>query len=400
MKKMKSVIGLLCFIALILSCSGNGTIAGDNPEQDILKDTVDLSGWSTALGVNYNEQLQFIDFNDLKRTETTWVRGFIDFFQLYDKPASLHTDEKVTNYLALKDHGYKTILNIKWNFKGREESLSAGNSIETKAYLDFLNQLLEKVWYKTDMLVIGNEPFIETLIEERDQRLVDFYTTIARAVEKFRDHHPNHFVPIFIGAFNNLHDLAWRTETVDQLLNFAKSELGIAGVDLHVHHAEMDQMDAALKFVSSRIRDNQKILVTEFSLMKYWKIQLDDVISEPFSIQYKYNASMKNYQYIDFALKNPRPATEWFDFLQKSTWFELHKHYLEHAYNLMTGEPKFLMATYAIRQSFPLNQDFTVGTDPWVLNGLFANRTVEIDPLSGHNQLNYSFIDDFIFIQK
>jgi hypothetical protein len=66
----------------------------------------------------------------------------------------------------------------------------------------------------------------------------------------------------------------------------------------------------------------------------------------------------------------------------------------------MTAEPRFWIATYAIRQSYPLGQDFTPTTDPWVLNGLFANRSVVPDPATGWNQSNYSFIDDFISIQN
>lgn len=46
------------------------------------------------------------------------------------------------------------------------------------------------------------------------------------------------------------------------------------------------------------------------------------------------------------------------------------------------------------------NQDFTPTTDPWVLNGLFANRTLTPDPVNGLNQPNYAFIEDFISIQK
>lgn len=400
-KGTKVLLVLAGLFTMVSSCSGNPAIeAIVTAEEEGDKDRGDLSGWGKSLGVNYNEQLKFIDFNNLEKTNTEWVRGFVDFFQLFDKPGALHSDKKILNYLSLKEHGYRTILNIKWNFKGRGEKLPNDDREVMEAYLNFLEDLLEKVWYHTDIIVIGNEPFIETLANEKDQRLVDFYIIVARAVERFRDLHPDWYVPIFVGAFNNLYDPLWRTEAVDSLMEFVQSDPGISGIDLHIHHAEMQQMKDALHYASCKIRDDQKILITEFSLMKHWKAQLTNNINESFAIQYQLRAEMKNYQYIDFALKNPRTANEWFDFLQNSTWFESRKHYLKEAFSLMTNDPKFLVASYAIRQSYPIGQDFTSTTDPWVLNGLFANRTIRQDAGTGQDQLNYSFIDDFISIQN
>ncbi len=393
--KKQFIIVLSGFMLLFLSCSGN------DPEIDKpVDETGSLKNYTVALGVNYNEQLQFVDFNDLERSKTTWVRGFIDFFQLYENQPALHSDEKVKNYLLLKSRGYRTILNIKWNFKARSESFPPEGSATMNSYLAFLEQLLEKVWLQTDILVIGNEPFIETSAEEKDQRLVNFYKSVAATVKKFRGKQTGHFVPIFIGAFNNLYDPAWRTESTQSLIAYTKSDLEIAGIDLHIHHASMEQMQSALKYAAGMIRENQKILVTEFSLMKHWKAQLNNPVSESFAAQYQLAPTLKNYQYIDLALKKPRQASEWYNYLKSSNWFESRKHYLQEAFALMKAEPRFLIATYAIRQSYPYDQDFTPTTDPWVLNGLFANRSVVPDPANGQNQANYSFIDDFISIQK
>ncbi|WP_294083882.1 hypothetical protein, partial [Proteiniphilum sp. UBA5384] len=122
-KRISIFVVVLLFV---ISCSGNDMFPvteeqalSEKPARNIPFDTVDLSTWSMALGVNYNEQLQFINFNDLRRTKTTWVRGFIDFFQLYDSTKGLHSDERIKDYLSLQKEGYKTILNIKWNFRER-----------------------------------------------------------------------------------------------------------------------------------------------------------------------------------------------------------------------------------------------------------------------------------------
>jgi hypothetical protein len=394
MIKKQLIIVLTGFLAMVMSCSGNSP--NDGPA---VNEVASESNYKVSLGVNYNEQFPFVDFNDLERSKTTWVRGFIDFFQMYENPSALHSDERIIKYLSLKPNGYSTILNIKWNFKARAESFPAEGSVTLKLYLGFLEQLLEKVWLQTDILVIGNEPFIETSAEEKDQRLVDFYKAVAATVKKFREKQSGHFVPVFVGALNNLYDPAWRTEATKSLMEYANGDPGIAGIDLHIHHASMDQMKSALQYAAGQMRENQKILITEFSLMKHWRAQLNNPISESFASQYQLDPAMRNYQYIDLALKNPRQATEWYNYLKASNWFESRKHYLQEAFALMTAEPRFLIATYAIRQSYPYNQDFTPTTDPWILNSLFANRTLIPDPAYGWNQPNYAFIEDFISIQ-
>ncbi len=364
------------------------------------KQLLQLADCQKGMGVNYNEQLQFVNFNDLERTQTEWVRGFMDFFQLYENAASLKTDKNVVNYLQLKLHGYLTILNIKWNFKLRSEVFPADGSAIMESYFAFLDQLLELVWQQTDMLVIGNEPFIETPANQKNEALVNFYKSLAARIEKFQARHAGHTVPLFVGAFNNLEDMNWRTEAVKSLMTFVKENPAMAGIDLHIHHATMDQMKEALRYAAANIRGDQKILITEFSLVKHWKSQLNGTIPGSFASKYGYLPTMKNYQYIDLALKQARQSAEWFDFLQSSYWFESQKHYLQEAFSQMLAEPRFLLAMYAIRQSYPYNHDFTPETTPWVLNGLFANRTIVPDSLSGQNQFNYSFIHDFISIQN
>ncbi|WP_294081619.1 hypothetical protein [Proteiniphilum sp. UBA5384] len=65
----------------------------------------------------------WVEKDPIISTYCSWMRGFIDFFQLYDSTKVLLEDEKILNYLSLHKEGYKTILNIKWNFRERDESL-------------------------------------------------------------------------------------------------------------------------------------------------------------------------------------------------------------------------------------------------------------------------------------
>ena len=64
---------------------------------------------------------------------------------------------------------------------------------------------------------------------------------------------------------------------------------------------------------------------------------------------------MQNFHYIDYSLENPRLQEEWFDFLKNCLWFESLKYYLRESFTLMKSDPKFLVASYTIRQSYPFN---------------------------------------------
>ena len=382
---------LFLFGFLLLSCSDNGSnaTAGNN------KPPVEPP--AQKVGVNVNGQFDVMKFENIKRSGTTWVRGFLDFFQLYPDPNSLDTDKRIQNYLKLKDKGYKTILNIKWNFSNK--SFPDSVSSEMDDYKSYLNKLLNKVWNKTDIIVIGNEPFIESKKNERDERLVSFYRQIARAVKTYRDDSDKD-VPIYVGAFNNLYLDGWRTQTANKLFAFANSTSWIAGVDTHIHHSNIDQINDFLDYVNLRIRNDQRILVTEFSLKDYFRTKMDETIPTQFSSDYGLDPDTKNYQYLDSTLKNPVPRKQWVDFLSENNWFESHKKYVWNAYLRFKEYKKFHIATYALRQSYPFNKDFTSNTTPWILNGLFANRTVRPDTTTGQDQFNYAWIDDFQEIQN
>src|SRR5690606_24302377 len=129
--------------------------------------------------------------------------------------------------------------------------------------------------------------------------------------------------PIFLGAFTNLDQVSNQTNAgYNNLFAFAKATPYIAGVDLHIHHGSTEQMTTSLNFANERIREDQKILVTEFSLMKHWINNNNTALSTAFIAAANANTTArilpppvevtKNYQYSDHALKKPAPAEEWY----------------------------------------------------------------------------------------
>ncbi|TZF82279.1 hypothetical protein FW774_16475 [Pedobacter sp. BS3] len=396
---MKNVSKL--FAALILLGLTTGSCKKEKSKATVAQpEPPATSDYSYKMGVNLNEQVDVADMQDLADTKTKWVRCFVEFIDVY-KAGTINTDAKIAAFNSLKSRGYNTVLNLKFNFLAN--GFPAVNSTDWNNYLNFINTLLAKVMPYTDVIVVGNEPFIEAAQSTWNEPLNSFYKAACDKVHTYFVQN-NINKPIFLGSFDNLY-LTDRQSNAGytNLLAFAKATSYLAGVDLHIHHSTDAEMTTALNFAKDKIREDQKMLVTEFSLMKYWKSYNNTAIAPAFITAanasstdkiYAPSASItKNYQYIDYALKNPRPAEEWYAFWSNSPYLEAKKNYLCTAYKAFKATGNVYLTFYALRQAYPLNTDFTADTDPWVLNGLFLNRSVE--QLNGRNQKSYSFLDQF-----
>lgn len=358
------------------------------------------------MGINLNEQVHVADTNDLRDSKTKWVRCFIDVIAVY-KAGSLHTDPRVLAFIDLKARGYKTALSLKFDFKTHSlptpNSFPALNGTDWTNWINFLWPFLDKVMPYTDILIVGNEPFIEAAPQYWNVPLNNFYKAAC-----LRTH--NYFInniitkPIFLGSFDNLYLPHLQTNSgYIKLFAFAKSSNYLAGVDLHIHHVNPADMISALNFANARIRPNQKMLVTEFSLKKHWMLNNNVAISSAFIAAA--NASTtdnifpppggvtKNFQYINHAINTPRPKEEWDAFWANSQYLYGRRHYLCKSNTIFTNRPNVFLTFYALRQAAP--SSFTVNSPPWLLNGLFMNSTVEPHPQTGRNQKSYSYLDQF-----
>ncbi|HLP37686.1 hypothetical protein [Lacibacter sp.] len=380
--------------------SGNG--GGSNPPSDpSTGGGVMVTDTERYLGVNYNESLHEINPGELSRSKTKWVRGFLDIFHHYDNN-NLNSSPRITEYLKLKGQGYKTCLNLKFNFKTRP--YPAVNSSAWSNYINYVDQVLDKVILGTDVIVVGNEPFIESETNTWDEPLNTFYKALATRVQNYLVA-KNLQRPIFIGSFDNMYQSGRQGNAgINNLLAWVKANSWIAGVSMHIHHDNNPEITTAINYVHDKLRDNQKIIITEYSLMKWWRSNLNADITPEFVNAA--NASTtdfilppppgitKCWQYIDYALKNPRKKEEWDAFHQYNPWLEIRKDYLCNSFKLFKASNKFWFATYAMRQSYPVGADFTVDTDPWIMNSLFTGRSVELLP-TGEAEGRYSFFQQF-----
>lgn len=400
MTKLKLTCTLFLLAFLTASCQEDkAIITVKNPDLDI---PVEID-YTYKMGINLNEQVDVTDYQDLADSQTKWVRCFIEVIDVY-KAGTLNTDAKVAAFNALKSKGYNTVLSLKFNFK--KHGFPAVSSEEWTNYLNFIQPFLAKVMPYADVLIVGNEPFIEAERADWNEPLNTFYKAACERTNNYFKLN-NIQKPIFLGAMVELFGTANQNDAGhNAMLAFIKSTDYLAGVDIHIHHSATEEITAALNFVKGKIREDQKILVTEFSLMRHWRNNNNADIAAAFVTKANENTTdkifppptgvTKNYQYIDYALKNPRPAEEWYAFWENSPYLFNRRSYLCNASNLYKSAENVFLAFYALRQSYPLNTDFTVNTDPWVLNGLFMNRSVEL--LNGRSQKSYSYYDQFVKI--
>lgn len=384
-------------LLLIAGCSDGGTMSNPDPDPDPDPDPPPVEQpLARQVGINVNEQLDLMKFENIERSNTSWARGFLPFFQMYPNTENLDNNPRIENFIELKRQGYNTILNIKWDFSDR--SFPSPGSNEMEAQKQFLEDIFRRVWSSIDIIVVGNEPFIESRNHERGDALLNFYKEMAEKVRDYRERRESD-TPIYLGAFNRLDLPGRRYPGVVDMFEYIRATDWIAGADIHIHHKNAQQMRDFLEYTEGQLRDDQRIIITEFSLVWHWKDNLTQKIPADFASNYGYDTESEVHKYLDNALKNQVPKVEWDDFLSQSPWFENRKKYLSESFEMFKEYSNFHVATYALRQSFPFDRNFTATNNPWILNGLFANRTVEKDS-KGMDQFNYAFIDDFQGIQE
>jgi hypothetical protein len=131
--------------------------------------------------------------------------------------------------------------------------------------MKFTTALLKVLMPATDVITTGNEPFFNAKSEDKhSQRLVEFYEGTAGRAHAYIEKHDLD-VPLFVGAFVNAYKSSKRNnQAYNGLLAFAKGTDWIDGVDMHIHHKFNKDITKSLDYISSRIRDDQRIIITEF----------------------------------------------------------------------------------------------------------------------------------------
>jgi hypothetical protein len=355
-----------------------------------------------VLGVNFNGAPEVMTFGELQAAEATWVRGFVEMPDVDRTPAD--DTPQIKTLLQVGDHGYGTVLSLKFPYFPRlDKPLPRPGTDAMTAELDRLDKVLPAVLDKVDLLVIGNEPFIESPEADRNTGAInDFYETLADHTIRYRAaNFPGGCkTALYMGSLNHLDDPRWIGPGTDRWMNYVRDTPQIEGTDIHPHVAEPNGVDAYLDYIRPRLGD-KKFLATEFSLVQLWKSHLTDRVSAEYADTYQVPRDTRVWQVIKNALENPFPKQRWDTFLRTSPWFEDNKDFLREQTEKFRATGQLAVATYGVGQDAAMStaDDFGPEKTPWLLNSLFAARTVEPGP-GGAAAPNYAWLEEFKALQK
>ena len=349
-----------------------------------------------VIGANFNENLDRLNERELRAARASWVRGFYTLPEADTVPPA--QSETLRAVHAAHDGGFRTVLSLK--FPQTNSSFPRPGSAAMAAELARLDRVLPLVLGTVDIVTIGNEPFIESIPAERDERLNDFYETVARHVVDRRSElcGAGCATHLYMGALNRLDLPRNRTPAVERYLAFVRETPAIEGVDLHPHVADQDRIQDFLDYTLPRLRPEQTFLVTEFSLVWYWQRHMTDRIPAEFARRYGYAPDTQVWQVIGEAIDRPFSSRKWNDLLSQSSWFEAKKHLLRDEMERFRSTGRLAVATYGFNQIPSMTAGWSATKPPWLLNSVFADLTVRPSG-QGRSMPGYAWIDDFRRLQ-
>lgn len=372
--------------------------AGCGPDDGVgaAESSADASGPPASpkdeLGANFNEEPRGTTATVLDDLRTRWVRGFVATPDLDSVQAT--RQPTIDTLLSLAAAGYGTVLSLKFPYQ--DKPLPRPGSTAMDAELARVEKALDAVLGKVDLLVIGNEPFLETRQQDRAELLNPFYEAVAAHViaERGKRCGADCRTRLYMGALNRLEDPAWRTPAVDGWLAHVKATPEIEGVDLHPHVAAIEQAKAYTDYALPRIRPEQRFLATEFSLVHWWKQHWSDPVPAAYASHYGVPADTVMWQAVRDAAAKPVPQRQWRDLLMNSPWFATRQDYLTNQVRQFRATGRLAVATYGALQQPAMVRDIGPDKTPWLLNSLYTNRVAQ-PSANGTPAHNPAFFEEF-----
>ncbi|MFC5240779.1 hypothetical protein [Streptomyces atrovirens] len=384
-------------MSAVLGAPGAALAAEAEPGRDRAATPYTRAGAHGALGANYNEYVADLDIRELQIGGTEWVRCFFPMPEAGQ--GELADNVTLRTILGVGARGYRTLLTLKFPYGDSAMPTPGSPAMET--LLAQVDKVLAEVLDRVDILQIGNEPFIESLPEERGDTLNAFYETVARHVITYRRvHHGRRCrTRLYMGALNRLDLPGRRTAATERWMTFVRQTPEIDGVDIHPHVPSPDAVQPFLDYILPRMRPEQTFLATEFSLVWYWQAHMDDRIPAEFADRYGFAPTSFVWEVIQAAIERPFPQRQWDDFLSSSPWYESQRHFLRDQVEKFRATGRLAVATYGYRQGESMIRNWGPAKPPWLLNAVFAPRTVQ-PWRNGTTGRGYAWIEDFRALQR
>ncbi len=364
----------------VAGCSPGG---GGTPASDASTSPVTAPQPIGVLGADVDQNLDTTNFDELRAVSATWLRGFYNV-QLADQD-DVAGQSGMRKLMAAASNGYGTVLSLKFNYT---QGLPAAGSSAMKIALERLDKVLAVIMGKVDIVTVGNEPFLEC--GKQFSNINEFYETVAQRTIDYRQRvGSGNKTQIYMGALNDLENPGSRTPHTDRWLEFVKKNPSIAGTDCHPHVASVSDGQLYLDYILPRIRADQKILATEFSLVKLYKAHLTDPIPAGFADRYGIPRGTPVWQVAHDAIERPFPQIKWNDFLTSCPWFADNKGFMSDLVNRFRTTGRLAVACYPLAQGIPMTRDFGPNKPPWIFTSIFCRHTVQrgTDGLPGENEM-------------
>ncbi|WP_405782893.1 hypothetical protein [Streptomyces sp. NBC_00859] len=326
---------------------------------------------SGVLAANVNQALDKIDLAELRAVSGTWIRGF-QVMSDADRgdPADGTGIAKLLHAAAL---GYGTVLSMKFQY--HDVPIPTPGSPAMRTALARLDKVLAAAMGKVDILTVGNEPFFETRkADSATPRINAFYEALARHTAQYRQAHfgAGCRTKIYMGALTALDKPGAQTAQTRRWMTFTAHTPSIAGVDIHPHVPSPAAAQKYVDYVMPFLRDDQKFLATEFSLVQLWKSHMNDPVNPVFANRHGIARGTRVWQVINSATWHPFEEQEWNDFLLSNPWFAANKSFLTDQMGRFRSTGKLAVAGYGITQDAAMSKDFGPHRTPWVINSLFC----------------------------
>jgi hypothetical protein len=328
-----------------------------------------------VLGANFNGSLDAVDFAGLANVSATWLRGF--YPMQYADQGNVSDQPGMRNLGAAVERGYGTVLSLKFAY---DKGLPTPGSGEMTQAFDRLDKVLTAVMGKVDILVVGNEPFYEC--GGKTANLNAFYEALAQHAIDYRQQHAGSGkTQIYLGALTGLEEPGSQNALTARWLDFVRSTSDIAGTDCHPHVPSVGDCHKYLDYIVPQLRDDQKFLATEFSLVKLWAKHLKDPVTNPFADKYHIPRGTPVWRVARNATEHHFTQEEWNEFLLSCPWFANNKQCMSEMVQAFRRTNRFAVAAYGISQDMGAATDFGPSKKPWIFNSIFCPETVQ--PESG-----------------
>lgn len=363
------------------------------------------------VGANFNERIHEIDQAELADSKVSWVRAFINITALTTK-ANVNGTVQITgiNQTAMNNYNaaslssvsqmssgtgetVKLIISLKYNFKDALGRVPGAFGTEADYLAQATLQILEKasLGSHVDILVVGNEPMWETPTGTTDINNLEAFTNrMIDEVDVWKSNHSNWTYDIYVGALNRFSDLP--TNTIrNRILNIAKNNSKVDGLDLHSHVATTTEIVEDFKQLRVDNNFTKGIICTEYSLFRMFENHKNDNLGT-WGANNGYTSGMKMWEWVNVLLtrsnnNNPASANHFISYFNSTGWYP--QNWFQQFYNAFI-DYDVKVATYGfVRDKLPgeqLNQNTAI----WVLNALRNEALLgSTSGLANKNPLNY-----------